>query len=200
MPSICRCERLAIRFSGGCVLAFLFVAGAHGQGDDATNPTSVINPNFGVSSGAAVLSSAGSHVFVAVREASGIQLTQTAMVKLQCPLTGVNLSRPAKDGGPVAQFLSIPFGDCRVEVEAPGYKPVKEQVEVLQSVTHRIQYVFVYLHPEGEATVGGRPVVVPPNAVKEIDKGMAAMQKKKNAEALKHLSKAAQLAPTNADV
>ena len=47
---------------------------------------------------------------------------------------------------------------------------------------------------------GGRPAVVPPNAVKEIDKGMAAMQKKKNADALKHLNKAAQLAPANPDV
>ena len=191
---------VAARGAGVCLLAAVLVCGARGQGDEATNPTSVINPNMGVSSNVAVLSSAGSHVYVSVREASGLQLTETAMVNLNCPLTGVKLSRPAKDDGPVAHFLSVPFGDCRVEVQATGYKPVKEQVEVLQSVTNRIQYVFVYLHPESEAAAGGRPVMVPPNAVKEIDKGMAAMQKKKNADALKHLSKAEQLAPNNGDV
>jgi tetratricopeptide (TPR) repeat protein len=183
-----------------CMVAAVFVCGTRAQGDDTLNPTSVINPNVGVSSNVAVLSSAGSHVYVSVREASGLQLTETAMVKLSCPLVGLNVTRPAKDDGPVARFLSVPFGDCRVEVQATGYKPVKEQVEVLQSVTNRIQYVFVYLHPESEAAAGGRPVMVPPNAVKEIDKGMAAMQKKKNAEALKHLSKAEQLAPNNGDV
>lgn len=200
MQNISKYCFFASRLAMLCALALMCAVGARAQGDDATNPLSVINPNMGVSSSTAVLTSGGSHVFVSVRETSGIQVTQTATVSLKCPLTGVNLSRPAKDDGPVAQFLSIPFGDCRVEVQATGYKPVKEQVEVLQSVTHRIQYVFVYLHPESEAATGGRPVMVPPKAVKEIDKGMAAMQKKKNDDALKHLNKAAQLAPTNPDV
>ena len=200
MPTIRGCKRFASALAASALLVLLFAAGAHGQGDDTTNPVSIIDPTFSAASSTAVLTGGASHVYVVVREASGLQLTQTAMVKLQCPLTGINLSRPAKDDGSVAHFLSVPFGDCRVEVAAPGYKPVKEQVEISQTVTRRIQYVYVNLHPEGEATVGGRPVVVPPNAVKEIDKGMAAMQKKKNAEALKHLSKAAQLAPTNADV
>jgi tetratricopeptide (TPR) repeat protein len=200
MPILPSCQRFATRFNCGAVFALLLVAGAHAQGDPVDNPTSVITPNFGVGAQIATLSAAGSHVFVAVREASGIPLAETAMVRLQCPLAGVNLNRPARDDGPVAHFFSIPSGDCRVEVQAQGYQPAKEQVEVLQSVTQRIQYVFVYMHPVGETAGAGRPAVVPPNAVKEIDKGMAAMQKKKNAEALKHLNKASQLAPGNADV
>src|SRR5271165_3544076 len=105
MPIIRGCKRFASPSGVAALLALIFAACACAQGDDATNPTSVINPYFGASSGVAVLSSAGSHVFVTVREASGIPLTQTAMVKLQCPLTGVNLSRPANDGGPVAHIL-----------------------------------------------------------------------------------------------
>ncbi|MGA2419967.1 MAG: tetratricopeptide repeat protein, partial [Candidatus Acidiferrum sp.] len=137
---------------------------ARGQGDNAPNPTSIIDPGFGGNPGSsfatAVLSSAASHVYVSVREASGLQLQTPALVKLNCPLTGVHLSRQAKDDGPIAQFLTVPSGDCRVEVEAGG----------------------------------------PQNAIKEIDKGMAAMQKKKNDDAMKHLTKAAQLSPTNPDV
>jgi tetratricopeptide (TPR) repeat protein len=200
MPTTLQWQSVTYRITGTLLLMSFLGLPGHAQGDNATNPTSVINPNFGASSGTAVLTEGGSHVFVSVREASGLQLQQAPLVRLNCPLAGVHLSRPAKDDGPIAQFLTVPWGDCKVEVEATGYKPVKEQIEVLQSVTNRIQYVFVYLHPESEAVSAGRPPVVPQNAVKEIDKGMAAMQKKKNDDAMKHLTKAAQLAPSNPDV
>jgi tetratricopeptide (TPR) repeat protein len=204
MPNSSKWPTSTLRLAGALLLLSVSLLPARGQGDNAPNPTSIIDPGFGGNPGSsfatAVLSSAASHVYVSVREASGLQLQTPALVKLNCPLTGVHLSRQAKDDGPIAQFLTVPSGDCRVEVEAGGYKPVKEQIEVLQSVTNRIQYVYVYLHPEGEAASIGRPAVVPQNAIKEIDKGMAAMQKKKNDDAMKHLTKAAQLSPTNPDV
>jgi len=170
------------------------------QGDDNGRPTEIIDPNMGISSMAVSLSAAGSSVFVGVREASGIPLAQPATVKLACPLAGLYLSRPAKDGGPIAQFVHIPAGDCNVEVSAAGYQPVVEHTEVLQSVTNRIQYVYVYLHSVSEPASGSRPALVPEKALKEIDKGMAAMQNKHDSEALKHLTKASQLAPASADV
>jgi tetratricopeptide (TPR) repeat protein len=200
MQNIYRTGVLALLFAFACLLVAAFTPLARAQGDEATNPTSIINPSGGGEFFNAVQTAAGSNVFVTVREASGIPVEHTPVVKLICPLSNLSLSRPAADDGPMAHFFSVPAGDCRVEVSALGYKAVKESVEVLQSVTHRNQMVFVYLHPEGEAMSGGRPVVVPPNAVKEIDKGMAAMQKKKNADAMKHLTKAALLAPTNPDV
>lgn len=200
MQNIRRSGVLALLFAFACLLVAAFTPLARAQGDEATNPTSIINPSGGGEFFNAVQTAAGSNVFVTVREASGIPVEHTPVVKLTCPLSNVSLSRPAADDGPMAHFFSVPAGDCRVEVSALGYKAVKESVEVLQSITHRNQMVFVYLHPEGEAMSGGRPVVVPPNAVKEIDKGMAAMQKKKNADAMKHLTKAALLAPTNPDV
>jgi tetratricopeptide (TPR) repeat protein len=193
-------KNYTVRIAGFCILAFLWARPAYPQGDDSGRPTDIINPNMGVSSSAVTLSAAGSSVFVGVREASGIPLAQPPMVKLVCPLSGLTLSRLARDGGPIAQFVHIPAGDCRVEVSAPGYKPAVEHTEVLQSVTNRVQYVYVYLHPVSEPATGTRPAVVPGKALKEIDKGMAAMQKKNDAEALKHLTKASQLAPANADV
>ena len=193
-------KNLSLRVAGLCFLALFCIRPACAQGDDNGRPTDIINPNLGVSSSSVSLTGAGSSVFVGVREASGIPLTQPPMVKLVCPLSGLTLSRPAKDGGPIAQFVHIPAGDCRVEVSAAGYKPAVEHTEVLQSVTNRVQYVYVYLHPESELGTGARPAVVPDKALKEIDKGMAAMQNKHDAEALKHLTKASQLAPANADV
>jgi tetratricopeptide (TPR) repeat protein len=193
-------KNLSLRVAGLCFLALLCVRPAYAQGDDNGRPTDIINPNLGVSSSSVSLTSAGSSVFVGVREASGIPLAQPPMVKLVCPLSGLTLSRPAKDGGPVAQFVHVPAGDCKVEVSAAGYKPAVEHTEVMQSVTNRVQYVYVYLHPDSESGTGARPAVVPDKALKEIDKGMAAMQNKHDAEALKHLAKASQLAPANADV
>jgi len=186
--------------AGLCLLLLLCVLPACAQGDDTPRPSEVFDPNLGPSSMAVSLSAAGSSVFVGVREASGIPLAQPATVKLACPLAGVYQSRPARDGGPVAQFVHIPYGDCNVEVTAPGYKTARDHVEVLQSVTNRIQYVYVYLHPESEIASSARPAVVPQNALKEIDKGMAAMQRKQDAVALKHLTKASQLAPKSGDV
>src|SRR6266404_3466602 len=194
-------KSLVLRLAGLCLLALLCVRPAYTQGDDTRSPTDIINPNMGVSSSALVLSASGSSVFVGVREASGIPLVQPAMVKLVCPLAGLELSRPAKDSGPIAQFVHIPAGECNVEVSAAGYKPAREHTEVLQSVTNRIQYVYVYLHPESEsAAAAARPLVVPLGLIKEMDKAMEAMQKKHDEDARKHLDKAAKISPTNPDV
>jgi tetratricopeptide (TPR) repeat protein len=191
---------LICRTAGILLLPLFLWQSAHAQGDEATNPTSIINANAGGEFFNAVQTAASSNVYVNVREASGLPVTNPATVRLYCPLANVNITRAAADDGPVAHFYSVPSGDCRVEVSAAGYKVAKETVAVLQSVTHRNQNVFVFLHPESEVAAAGRPTVIPSNAIKEIDKGMAAMQKKKNDEAMKHLSKAAQYAPTNPDV
>jgi tetratricopeptide (TPR) repeat protein len=191
---------IVLRLARLCLAVLPWAVPTFAQGDDNGRPTDIINPNMGISTAAVSLSSAGSSVFVGVRESSGIPLTQPPMVKLACPLAGLYLSRPAKDGGPIAQFVHIPAGDCEVEVSAAGYKPAIEHMEVLQSVTNRIQYVYVYLHPESEPASGSRAPIVAQKALKEIDKGMAAMQSKHDDEALKHLTKASQLAPSSPDV
>jgi len=50
-----------------------------------------------------------------------------------------------------------------------------EHTEVLQSVTNRVQYVYVYFIRSRNSALG-TPRGVPDKALKEIDKGIAAMQ------------------------
>ncbi len=123
------------------------------------------------------------------------------MVKLSCPLAGVDVSGSAQGQGMQVQFHNVPVGDCSIEVSAQGYRTAKDRTEVTQSMTSRNQYVFIYLHPEAESmTASARPPVVPLGLIKEIDKAMEAMQKKHDADARKHLDKAARLSPANPDV
>ena len=151
----------ALRITLTALFALAWVAQAEAQGDDARSPTEITNPSGGGEFFNSVQTAASSNVFVSVREASGLPVMHTAVVKLVCPLSNVNLSRPAADDGPMAHFFTVPAGDCRIEVSASGYKVAKESVEVLQSVTHRNQMVFVYLHPESEVASAGRPAMVP---------------------------------------
>jgi len=92
------------------------------------------------------------------------------------PPIGFNPESAGERRGPIAQFVHVPAGELQSRVSAAGYKPAVEHTEVLQSVTNRVQYVYVYLHPESELGTGARPAVVPDKALKEIDKGIAAMQ------------------------
>jgi tetratricopeptide (TPR) repeat protein len=99
------------------------------------------------------------------------------------------------------QFHNVPAGDCNIEVTAQGYRTAKDRTEVRQSMTSQNQYVFIYLHPESESlTASARPPVVPLGLIKEMDMAMEAMQKKRDADARKHLDKAARISPTNPDV
>lgn len=190
-----------LRLAASFLWVVIFALSAHAQGNDSSNPASFIDPSMGSSAGVLTLSAAGSHLYVSVREPSGLPLMVSALVKLNCPMTGVSISRPATDNGPVAQFKSVPAGDCRIDVTAPGYKPATERTEVRQSVTTTIQQVFVYLHPESEPPgLSTKPAVVPLKVMEEIDKGLNDLHRKRDADALKHLSKASQLAPTNPDV
>jgi len=61
------------------------------------------------------------NVFVNVRELNGLALDNSANVTLNCPLSGLTLSGPAK-GTSTVQFMHVPVGDCNVEVTSNGFK------------------------------------------------------------------------------
>jgi tetratricopeptide (TPR) repeat protein len=150
------------------------------------------NPADGISQASAV------NIYVSVRESNGLPFGESANVKLSCPLVGVSLSGPTKNTG-LAQFFSIPKGDCNVEVTAPGFKPSRERTTVTDSYASRNQYIYVYLHSESEpASAPSRPV--PLNVMKEIDKGLEAMNKNRLDDSRKHFAKAALIAPRNPDL
>jgi tetratricopeptide (TPR) repeat protein len=149
----------------------------------------------------AAWSAPSANVYVSVREATGLPVSTKAMVKLSCPLTGIDVAGPAQGTSAQVQFNKVPVGNCNIEVSAPGYRTAKDRTEVTQSMTSHNQYVFIYLHPESEsAAAAARPPVVPLGLIKEMDKAMEAMQKKHDEDARKHLDKAAKISPTNPDV
>ncbi|HMI51469.1 MAG TPA: tetratricopeptide repeat protein [Candidatus Saccharimonadales bacterium] len=148
-----------------------------------------------------ISSAPSASVYVSVRESTGLPVDKNATVKLLCPLAGINLNGPTQGTAAQVQFNNIPVGDCNIEVSAAGYRTAKDRTEVLQSSTNHIQYVFIYLHPESEsATAALRPPAVPLGLLKEMDKAIEALQKKKIDDARKHLDKAARLSPSNPDV
>src|SRR5260370_1424242 len=117
------------------------------------------------------------------------------------PLAGVDIHGATQGANAQIQFKNVAAGDCNAEVSATGYRTAKDRTEVFASMTSRMQYLYVVLHPESEsAAAAARPPVVPLGLIKEMDKAMEAMQKKRDADARKHLDKAARISPTNPDV
>jgi tetratricopeptide (TPR) repeat protein len=173
----------------------LFVARAAGQADLGPAVLGAIDAHPGDS----VAGASASNVYVSVREPNGLPVTESATVKLSCPLAGVNLSGPTKDTA-LAQFSNIPAGDCVVEVSAPGYKPAHERALVADSLMSRNQYVYIYLHPASESETAGGRTPVSLSVLKEMDKGTEAMRKNHADDARRHLLKAAESAPQNPDV
>jgi len=100
----------------------LFAGRAAGQADQGPAQLGGIDMHPGDS----VRGASASNVYVSVREPNGLPVTESATVRLSCPLAGVNLSGPTKDTA-LAQFSNIPAGDCVIEVNAPGYKPAHER-------------------------------------------------------------------------
>jgi tetratricopeptide (TPR) repeat protein len=149
--------------------------------------------------GDSVVGASASNVYVSVREPNGLPVTESATVKLSCPLAGVNLSGPTKDTA-LAQFSNVPAGDCWVEVSAPGYKAARERALVADSLMSRNQYVYVYLHSASERAASGTRTQVSLSILKEMDKGTEAMRKNRADDARKHFLKAAESAPQNPDV
>ena len=175
-------------------VAFFWAPSVAAQGD----PIPMGDPSFANN---AAWHGPTANLYISVREAGGLPVSAKAMVKLSCPLAGVDVSGPAQGTSAQVQFHGVPVGDCNIEVSAPGYRTAKDRTEVTQSLTAHNQYVFIYLHPESESlTASARPAAVPLGLIKEMDKAMEAMQKKHDEDARKHLDKAAKISPTNPDV
>src|SRR5882762_8142217 len=191
--------KLKIYVSSPRLLATFAALLLHAAPAAAQDPSSIPgDPSF---SNSAAWRAPSANLYISVREATGLPVNTSAMLKLSCPLAGVDVSGPAKGRSTQVQFQNVPAGDCNIEVSAQGYRTAKDRTEVRQSMTIQNQYVFIYLHPESESlTASARPPVVPLGLIKEMDKAMEAMQKKHDEDARKHLDKAAKIAPTNADV
>jgi thioredoxin-like negative regulator of GroEL len=103
--------------------------------------------------------------------------------------------------GGQAEFGNLPVGRYTLEVIAPGYQKLTQQVEVLFGGQR--EQVFVALTPEPASGLDSAPAGAPvlaPNAQKELSKGLEALRQDKPEEAKKHLEKLSHAAPANPDV
>jgi tetratricopeptide (TPR) repeat protein len=99
----------------------------------------------------------------------------------------------------LAQFQGLLEGDYIVEVTAPGYRSVLEDASI--NIGHKNEAFGVMMIAEGPIAKGGGHAGGPPaKALKEMEKGLEAMQVGKLNDAEQHLKKAQELAPKNADV
>jgi tetratricopeptide (TPR) repeat protein len=128
-------------------------------------------------------------------------LPGNAFVKLSSNFSGLHLTAPTQDGS-TATFPNIQNGEYDIEVNSTGYKTATEHASVLTGGGNF--QVFVYLHPDSEASPenaapGGAPVASP-HLQSEIDKGLDKLRRQQYDAARVHLEKAAKMAPGNPDV
>ncbi|MGC1617157.1 MAG: carboxypeptidase regulatory-like domain-containing protein [Candidatus Acidiferrum sp.] len=132
-----------------------------------------------------------------IQDTTGAPFFEGAAVTLLTSQIETKLSTTSDQSG-LARFTALPAGQYVVEIAAPGYRTVQEQVRI--SGTREDQNIVVSLVP----TVTGAKVKVgsvsaSPKAVKESEKAIHALQLNRLNEAQQHLSRALALDPTFAD-
>jgi tetratricopeptide (TPR) repeat protein len=135
-------------------------------------------------------------VVVRVQEGAGLQFGGPATVTLRSSDMLTNLTTSTSSDTGQALFPALPAGTYLVEISAPGYRTVREQTII--AANREVENILVVMVPDtGNAT--SRTVAVPPNALKETEKGLHALQIGKLDEAQQHLKRALDLAPNFAD-
>ena len=135
---------------------------------------------------------------VRVQQDTGAPFLNPATVTLRSPDMTVNLASSTNNSGQTA-LVNIPSGQYLLEVSAPGYGTVREQVAV--NLSGQVQDVVVAMIPESTAGLSRTPAAgtVPPRAIKETEKGLRALQIGKLDETQAHLTRALAFAPNFAD-
>jgi tetratricopeptide (TPR) repeat protein len=97
-----------------------------------------------------------------------------------------------------AKFTGLPVGTYVMEITAPGYRKVQQQV--IMTGSQRARDLIISLVPvavEGKVKMGS--VTVAPKAVKETDKALRALEGNRFEEAQEHLTQALAVDPNFAD-
>jgi tetratricopeptide (TPR) repeat protein len=184
--SICFGTRL--RLASGLLLALLLVTYASAQSPGQGQR------GIGIQTGVQPV-----NVIIGVRDKNGGPVDVPALVRFYSNFSSFNLTSPTREASSVT-FSNVLEGEYEVEVKCPGYKDSMEHVTVLGAGSS--QSVYVYMVPESEVAtnVPSGPPRMTPKLQSEIDKGIELVGKNDFAGALKHFTKAAQLAPSNPDV
>ncbi len=135
-------------------------------------------------------------VVVRVQEGAGLQFGGPATVTLRSSDMLTNMTtRTSSDTGQ-ALFPALPAGTYLVEISAPGYRTVREQTII--AANREVEDILVVMVPD-TGNAASRTAAVPPNALRETEKGLHALQIGKLDEAQQHLKRALDLAPNFAD-
>lgn len=152
-------------------------------------------------------SDAGGQISVQVMEVTGGPFSGVAKVVLRTGTltttqnsTAVIYNQTLTSGeSGLVQFQGLLEGIYIVEVKAPGYRSVLEDAEI--KVGQKNVAFGVMMIPDGPiAKSSGHTGGPPAKALKEMEKGLAAMQVDKLNDAEQHLKKAQELAPKSPDV
>ncbi len=151
-------------------------------------------------------SDAGGQISVQVMEMTGGPFSGGAKVVLRTGTrtttqnsTAVVYNQTLNSGeSGLVQFQGLLEGVYIVEVTAPGYRSVLEDAAI--DTGHRNVAFGVMMVPDGPLAKNGHAGGPPAKALKEMEKGLEAMQHEKLNEAEQHLKKAQEMAPKSPDV
>jgi len=139
-------------------------------------------------------------ITISVRDARGLPLEDLTTVRLSSRLRGTTRTLDTRDSADIS-FGGLLEGLYEVEAECPGYRTIKQQLDVNGGSAFFTAYI--YMHAESDPSTQNSPpkgLVLTPKLTKEIDKGLVAMRKRQFESARNHFSKAIQLSPSNPDV
>ena len=137
---------------------------------------------------------------IRVRDVNGGPLPGQAIIRLTSIVGTIYLTGATQENAQ-AVFRSLPLGEYRVEVTAPGYQETESEVEV--SLRDSMSTVIIELRPEGIAKpvpVSSGPPLLAPKARRELEKGLESLRANNLKEAQARLERAHKLAPNHPDV
>jgi tetratricopeptide (TPR) repeat protein len=140
---------------------------------------------------------ASGQLSVEIQHLAGTAFFEGASIALFTRDVEVKLSAKSDQGGH-AHFTALPIGEYLLEITAPGYRTVQEQVIV--SGTRESQSLVVSMVPTSiDAKAKGGPASTSAKALKETEKALQSLQVNKLDDAQQHLGRALAIDPNFTD-
>src|SRR5271165_4195378 len=125
---------------------------------------------------------ASSQIALQIQDIAGAAFSEGATVALFTSSLGQKLLTKSDESGQ-AQFVGVPVGEYLIEISAPGFRSVQEQLFISQA--HQAQSIVISMVPTSIDAKGGKAgsVAVSPKAVKATEKALHSLQVNKLGDA-----------------
>jgi tetratricopeptide (TPR) repeat protein len=140
---------------------------------------------------------ASSQIALQIQDIAGAAFSEGATVTLFTSSLGKKLLTKSDESGQ-AQFVGVPVGEYLIEISAPGFRSVQEQLFISQA--RQAQSIVISMVPtsvDAKGKVGS--VAVSPKAVKATEKALHSLQVNKLDDAQVYLRRALAIDPNFAD-